>query len=207
MKIFFFIPFFIRELNYRPSMDFHTWLKQRRLIQGCAFWGLRWYFSPFWVQNPPQKFWRHEKAFTSQTGKIFKVSYYRNYCITHTRLTALFPGLQQPNFAQRQRPPCSQPVGGPICAQQIQHGRRPPFWKKNIKSSYLSICLTDFDEIWPGDARWPLTADWLLKFRIFESPRWWQAPSWNHKNREKLYLHNSWTDVYKIWYDDAKWAS
>jgi len=45
-KFFLFIPFF-HELTYRsdPSTDYHAgWLKQRKLAQGCAFWG----FSPFW---------------------------------------------------------------------------------------------------------------------------------------------------------------
>ena len=31
--------------------------------------------------------------------------------------------------------------------------RRPPFWK-TVKSQYLYNHLTDFDEIWQGDARW-----------------------------------------------------
>jgi len=35
----------------------------------------------------------------------------------------------------------------PVGAQQIQDGRRPPFWKKNVKSPYVCDRSTDFDEI------------------------------------------------------------
>jgi len=44
---------------------------------------------------------------------------------------------------------------------------------KTVKSPYLRNRLTDFDEIWQGDAhrtRKP-TRDRPLKFRIFENPR------------------------------------
>ena len=35
--------------------DFHAWwLKRRGLAQGCAFWGFRWYCSPFWGEIPPK---------------------------------------------------------------------------------------------------------------------------------------------------------
>ena len=43
---------------------------------------------------------------------------------------------------------------------------------------YLCNRSTDFDEIWYNDAHWALTADLLLKFRIFENPRWRRLPSW-----------------------------
>jgi len=41
---------------------------------------------------------------------------------------------------------------------------------KTVKSPYLRNRLTDFDEIWQGDAHWPRTWDRPLKFRIFENP-------------------------------------
>ena len=65
-----------------------------------------------------------------------------------------------------------------IRAQQIQNGGRPPFWKKTVKALYLYNRSTDFDEIWHGDAYWPLAADQPLKFWIFENPRWRRPPSW-----------------------------
>ena len=50
-SFYLFIYTFLHELAYRsdPSTDFHAWwLKRRGLAQGCAFWGFRWYCSPFW---------------------------------------------------------------------------------------------------------------------------------------------------------------
>jgi len=38
---------------------------------------------------------------------------------------------------------------------------------KTVKSPYLRNRLTDFDEIWHGDADWPPTGDTPLKFPIF----------------------------------------
>ena len=44
--------------------------------------GFRWYCLHFMGEIPPKpQFWWCEQAFLSQTGKILKVSYYRNYCI------------------------------------------------------------------------------------------------------------------------------
>jgi len=48
---------------------------------------------------------------------------------------------------------------------------------KTVKLPYLCNRLTDFDEIWRGDAYSPFTADRPLKFRIFENPRWRRPPS------------------------------
>jgi len=50
----------------------------------------------------------------------------------------------------------------PTRARQIQDGGRPPF-KTTVKSPYRSNRLTDFDEIWQGDA-----GDRPLQFRIVE---------------------------------------
>jgi len=45
-------------------------------------------------------------------------------------------------------------------------------FEKTVKSSYLSNRWTEFDEIWHGDASLPATGERLLKFRIFQKPRW-----------------------------------
>jgi len=42
--------------------------------------------------------------------------------------------------------------------------------KTTVKSPYLRNCYTDFDEIWHGDAHWPLKHVCPLKYRIFENP-------------------------------------
>jgi len=56
------------------------------------------------------------------------------------------------------------------------------FEKRKFKSPYLRNRSTNFDEIWPGHAYWPVTANLPLKFRIFDNPRW-LPPSSYHKNR------------------------
>ena len=51
----------------------------------------------------------------------------------------------------------------------------------------------DFDEIWHDDAYWPNTADWLLKFWIFEIPRWRLPPCWKmEKLRYAKLLYWTW---------------
>ena len=95
-------------------------------------------------------------------------------------------------------------VGGP--------NRRPtnPRWRtaailKTVKSPYLCNRLTDFVEIWHGDAHWPPTAVRPLKFWISENSRWRQPPSW--KSQKTRYLRSGLTDLYEIWFADAKWVS
>jgi len=57
-------------------------------------------------------------------------------------------------------------------------------FEKTVKSPYLSNSLTDFDEIWYGNANWPITADRSLKFRIFQKNKMAAAAMVkNHKNR------------------------
>jgi len=80
--------------------------------------------------------------------------------------------------------------------------------------------LIDFDEIWQGDANSPLTADRLLKCRIFENPKWRQPPSSNiskvaispqrfdrhiEKNVKSPYICDCLTDFDEIWRDYAYW--
>jgi len=64
-----------------------------------------------------------------------------------------------------------------------------PRWRtaaisKTVKSPYLRSRSTDFNEIWQGDANWALTGDSLIKFPLFENPRWRRPHLENHKNRD-----------------------
>ena len=52
--------------------------------------------------------------------------------------------------------------------------------KRNNKRQYICNRLTDFDEIWYGDAHWPSQPDWLLKILNFENPRWPTAAILTH---------------------------
>jgi len=64
---------------------------------------------------PKPQFWCHELAFSSQTCKILKVSYYRNYCIDFNQILHIDSDHQVVI------------VGGLYHAQHIQDGGRPPF--------------------------------------------------------------------------------
>ena len=55
-----------------------------------------------------------------------------------------------------------------IRISQIQDGGRPPFLR-TVTSSYLSKLLTDFYEIWRGDACWSPEPGVNFKFFIFDN--------------------------------------
>ena len=67
------------------------------------------------------------------------------------------------------------------------------------------VLFSYFDEIWHDDAYWPPTVERPLKFRIIENSGWRQLPS--GKSQKSQYLRNGLTDLYEIWYADAKWVS
>jgi len=134
----------------------------RKDVPLWGFFDIAPHFGGEIIRKP--QFWGRELAFSSQTGKILKVSCYRNYCIDFNQILH--------NDRDRQMVV----VDGP--------NRRPtnPRWRtaaflKTVKSLYLCNCLNHFDEIWHDDAHWPPTADSPLKFRIFENSRWRQPPS------------------------------
>jgi len=59
--------------------------------------------------------------------------------------------------------------------------------------------LTDFGKIWHNLAPYSAAA---VEFRIFANPRWRRPPS--SKSQK---FRNGLTDLYEIWYGDAKWVS
>jgi len=65
--------------------------------------------------------------------------------------------------------------------------------------------LPDFDEIWHDDAHWPPTAEIPSKFPIFEKFKMAAAAIW--KITKIAISPNGLTDLYEIWYADAKWVS
>jgi len=73
---------------------------------------------------------------SSQTGKILNVSYYQNYCI----------GFNQILHNDRNHQLVI--MGGPK-KSNMADGRH---FKKSSKLPYICSRLTDFDEIWQGDA-------------------------------------------------------
>jgi len=55
---------------------------------------------------------------------------------------------------------------------------------KTVKSQYRRNRLTDFDEIWHGDADWPPTGNTPLKCRIKKNKMTAVVILKNHKNRD-----------------------
>jgi len=85
-------------------------------------------------------------VFISRTGKKMKVSCYRNYCIDFNQIW----------HSDRDHQVVI--VGGP--------NRRPPNprWRTAASKKPLNHLVsgersTDFDEIWQGDAHWPVAVD------------------------------------------------
>ena len=126
------------------------------------------------MKSPPQN--------SNLDGKILKVSY-QNYCIDSNQIL------------HNDRDHQGVIMGGPSTCPTNPRWQKPPFWK-------LHNFLTDFDEIWHNDTYWPRIAGRLLKFRIFENPRWRWQPSW--KSQKLQYLSNNLTDLHEIMYCDAK---
>ena len=118
-----FMPFF-HELTYRsdPFMDFHAWwLKRHRLAQGCAFWQFRWYCSSFWGWNPPKtQFLDVNRRFQSKWAKYWKFRVIETTALILTKFGTTIETAKWSSWVVL------------IGAQQIQDGRRLPFWKPLI---------------------------------------------------------------------------
>ena len=68
--------------------------------------------------------------------------------------------------------------------------------------------MTNFDEIWHGDAFRTSWSSWPLKIKNFTNPRWRRPPSWEIVKWP--YLSRGLSDFDKTWYDGAVepfWAS
>ena len=142
------------------------------------FLRFRWYCSPFWGRNPPQKTTLGlNRHIPTKWAKYWKFHInYQIHCIDFSQISH--------NDRDHQ-----------VVSQYMADGHH--FEKKPIKSPYLCNRLTDFDEIWHGGAYLPLIVDLPLKFRIFENPRWRRPPSW--KLQKLRYLCNGLTDLYEVW--------
>jgi len=96
-------------------------------------------------------------------------------------------------------------VGGPNTRSTNPRWRTAAILKKNVKSTYLSKRLIDFDEIWHGDAHWPPVEERPLKFRIFQNQ---DGGSRHLEIPQKSRYHNKGsTDLRAIWHDYAKCVS
>ena len=101
------------------STDFDWWSNNTDWHKGVSYWGF--------VDIAPHLGGSAQKlqflVFSSQTHTILKVSYCQNCCIDCNQI--LHSNRDHQVYLVIQS-----------CAQQIQDGGRPPFWK-SIKSSYL----------------------------------------------------------------------
>ena len=80
--LFKFIPFLGTHLQIRPVDGFSRFMAEttRTRARMCLL-GVSLILPPILgVKSPKPKFLRRAEAFSSQTSKIVKVSYYRNYC-------------------------------------------------------------------------------------------------------------------------------
>jgi len=109
----------------------------------------------FGGEIPPKPyFWGREQALSSQTGKLLKVSCYRNYCIDFNQIW------------HNDRNHQVVIVGGPNRRQTNPRWRTAAILKKTLNRHISATVnrLADFDKIWHNDAYWPLVADQTLKF-------------------------------------------
>jgi len=108
------------------------------------------------VKYPPKPYFLgREQALSSQTGKLLKVSCYRNYCIDFNQIW------------HNDRNHQVVIVGGPNRRQTNPRWRTAAILKKKTLNRHISATvnrLADFDKIWHNDAYWPLVADQTLKF-------------------------------------------
>ena len=88
----------------------------------CAFWGFRWYCSPFWRWNTPKTtiFGGVNRRFQAKRAKYWKFHVIE---ITEFILTKFGITIETTKGSS-----WVVPVG----AQQIQDDGRPPFWKKRL---------------------------------------------------------------------------
>ena len=134
---------------------------RRASMQGCAFLGLHWYCSPYRASN-------HQKTNFEGVNRHFaaKCTKYLNFHITKTACSV---DSNQILSDDKDR----QVLLVPKCNPQIQDGGRPPSLKKKSKNCHISsTVLTDFDEIWRGNAFGPYAPVWVLKVYDFENLIW-----------------------------------
>jgi len=129
------------------------------------------------------------RRFSSQAWKILKISYCRNYFIDVNQIL------------HNDRDHRIVIVGGPnsrITNPRWTDGRH---FGKTVKLPFLCNwhCSTDFGGIWYFGSYWHLSAHRPLKFQIFECRHL-------EKSQKSRYLRNGLTDLYEIWYGDAKWV-
>jgi len=120
-------------VNDKP--DFRTGARMCLLEFRWYCWLLRGQISPKITHCVTVSHFRARKGFfSSKKRKIFKLSYYWNYCIVHNQIFTVLKTTKYSSWTFQIRP------------KQIQDGGRPPIWKIE-KSQYLKNRLIDVDKI------------------------------------------------------------
>jgi len=181
--IYLFIHFFIswRQLHVRPVDGFSRLMAQttRTRTRVCLL-GVSLILLPHFgaeILSKPQ-FWGVNRRFQAKRAKYWKFHAIETTASILTKFGTTIDTTKWSSWVV------------PVGAKQIQDGGRPfdPILMKFGKVTHTA----------------PLTAVRPLKFRIFENPRWRRPPS--RKSQKSRYLHNGLTDLYEIWYANAKWA-
>ena len=118
----------LTHLQVRPVDGFSRLMAQttRTLARMCLLGVLLILLLIFGGEIPPKPhFWGREQALSSQTGKLLKVSCYRNYCIDFNQIW------------HNDRNHQVVIVGGPNRRQTNPRWRTAAILKKNFKSPYL----------------------------------------------------------------------
>ena len=160
-KIIFIYALFVlgSQLQYTDaSMNCRAWwLERHRLAQGCAFLGFRWYCSPFRVKSPKTPIlgaWIGVFKPNSRNRKT--CIFYQSYCIDSNQILHSDKDHQMPF----------------VSAANTHNKSKMADGRHLEKSSpYLGHSLTDFDQIWHGDAVQPSWAIRPLKISNLKNPR------------------------------------
>ena len=79
---------------------------------------------------------------------------------------------------------------------------------RQFKNRLIAISLQPFDRFWWNLARWRILAPYSGKtIKISNFLKFKMAAATIGKSQKLRYLRNRLTDLYEIWYTDAKWVS
>ena len=135
-------------------------------------------------ENP--NFWGVNRRFQAKLAKYWKFHAIETTASISTKFCTKIETIKNSSGWSQSAPNKSKMADG-------RHFEKKPL------NCYISVTVwLILMRFWYSDAYWPLTADLPLKFRR-------QPPS--GKSQKSRYLRNGLTDLYEIWYADAKWVS
>ena len=177
-----------------PSTDFHAWwLKRRRHVQVCAFWGIFHIAPHLGVQSPQTTNFGAWISVLSKIREIEKRAYYQNYCIDFNQILHTDKDHQMPFVGD-----LDTRITNPIW-------QATAILKKMKNRYYVQRVSSDFNEIWVTDAVRPSWHFTPLKISNYKNLRWRLSFSW--KIEKSPYLGRGMTDFDETWHADKAWSS